>query len=61
MWKSNTLLLREKIFASDDAECSPFEGGVCRPRSQMFKEDLKGSSVNDNSFCPIFEGSEAKF
>jgi len=63
-WKNNILDLKLKKFSDPKADvCQPFEGGICRPRNEMFQEDLDliGATLNDTSFCPVFEGSEAKF
>lgn len=55
-----------KKFTGDVAEgqCTPFEGGICRPSNQMFPEDLAeigASSSDGKSYCPIFKDwSEAK-
>jgi len=62
-WKNNTHDLKDKVFSDPKSDvCSPFGGGICRPRTQMFQEDLINASLNDYSFCPVFEGwSDAKF
>lgn len=67
-WVSNTLNLREKRFkdVTDDEVCIPREGGVCRPSSQMHRNDLAdlgidASNPGEGSWCPVFEGwSEEK-
>mmetsp|Transcript_3113 Transcript_3113/g.3680 ORF Transcript_3113/g.3680 Transcript_3113/m.3680 type:complete len:1362 (+) Transcript_3113:138-4223(+) len=60
-WKNNTLLLKLKTFNDPRDVCKTFEDGICRPKDEMFEDDLIGTSASDTSFCPVFEGSEAKF
>ena len=65
-WIENTIGLANKNINSvlSDDECSPFEGGICRPSSEMFQEDLdaiNATSSDGKSYCPIFDGwSELK-
>lgn len=65
-WKANDFNLRVKLFNDPKSEtCQPFEGGICRPTSEMHFVDLFELGVNqtdDRSWCPVFEGwSDAKF
>lgn len=61
-WMRNKYNAREKVFTQKD-ECAIFQGGVCRPSSQMHPEDLKDLGIDptnlgnetDSSWCPVFE------
>jgi hypothetical protein len=60
-WIENTLGLKLKSFAE---ECEAFEGGICRPTSQMHFEDLLDLGIDprspgdalDKTWCPAFSG-----
>lgn len=64
-WKPNTYGLRETYFSGDDEVCQPYDGGVCRPTSQMHPDDLVDLGIDPlnisdveatASWCPVFEG-----
>jgi hypothetical protein len=61
-WKRNDgYNLRVKNFNDGTGTCQPFEGGICRPTSQMHPQDLEdlgvdASSEVDTVWCPVFEG-----
>mmetsp|Transcript_28268 Transcript_28268/g.65473 ORF Transcript_28268/g.65473 Transcript_28268/m.65473 type:complete len:693 (-) Transcript_28268:101-2179(-) len=67
-WVYNSIGLREKAF-SDGVTCTPNEGGICRPTSQMHPQDLLDLGINPRnptnltaSWCPVFSGwSDEKF
>eukprot|EP00934_Nitzschia_sp_Nitz4_P001181 Nitzschia sp. Nitz4//scaffold385_size13641//11219//13601//NITZ4_008973-RA/size13641-augustus-gene-0.16-mRNA-1//-1//CDS//3329549953//1181//frame0 len=55
-WAPNDFGLREKIF-SDSETCAPYEGGICRPTSQMHLYDImtiENITVAD-SWCPVVD------
>jgi hypothetical protein len=58
-WASNEFDLREKFIANlTDNTCRPFEGGICRPGSQMHPLDLADIGLDEESakgmsFCPV--------
>lgn len=58
-WVQNTYNLREKIFADgNSAVCSAFEGGICRPTSQMHPSDIAELGIDEDaagSWCPVIE------
>jgi len=58
-WLANTYNLREKTFADDTSDvCSAFQGGICRPTSQMHTSDLAELGINANtggSWCPVID------
>ena len=61
-WTHNKLGLREKNFG-DGITCVPNDGGVCRPTSQMHRDDLIDLGINPTaptnttaSWCPVFSG-----
>jgi len=69
-WVRNTYGLRQKTFADPRGACQPYEGGICRPTSQMFLEDLQEAPVEpsydsvddaDTIWCPIMDWEPAKF
>jgi Patched family len=63
-WKPNDFGLRLKIFDEGKGECKPYEGGICRPITEMHPYDLQdlgvdptnSSSHADKEWCPVFEG-----
>lgn len=69
-WKRNVYGLREKYFTDDSEQCQPYNGGVCRPTSEMHPDDLRDLGIDPEaitaeeakeSWCPVFEGwSEEK-
>ena len=60
-WTENTLGLKLKRFAE---ECEAFEGGICRPTSQMHFENSRDLGIDprspgdalDKTWCPVFSG-----
>lgn len=62
-WAENTIGLREQVFTIiGSGECNSSAGGVCRPASQMFVDDLDDIGAVDTegkSYCPITEGWSA--
>jgi hypothetical protein len=54
-WKPNSFGLREKVFADLDT-CVSFEGGICRPKSEMHPLDDFEEDGEVESWCPVFEG-----
>lgn len=63
-WTGNKYGLADKKFSDPKSEvCLAFEGGICRPETELFEADKSESSTLSNytSFCPVFEGwSDAK-
>jgi len=58
-WKRNKYNLREKNFEDPSQSCQPYQGGICRPTSQMHPFDLAELGVapdEDDVWCPVFEG-----
>lgn len=60
-WTENVFSLREKNFPiAGDETCQPFEGGICRPGSEMHPLDLQELNLNattaaGKSFCPVVD------
>ena len=63
-WKINDLGLRLKNFDDGKGQCMPYEGGICRPTSQMHPADLVELGIDptnmteieaSSSWCPVFE------
>lgn len=60
-WKENEFGLRTKIFDDGKGSCQAYEGGICRPTSQMHPADLVSLNISaidesTSSWCPVFEG-----
>lgn len=60
-WTENEYNLRTKIFSEPGSECEPYEGGICRPGSQMHPMDLLELKVSaaeaaDKEYCPVVSG-----
>jgi hypothetical protein len=59
MWVENEFGLREKNIASVTSDvCIPYEGGICRPGTQMHPGDLADMAITpeaaqNSSFCPV--------
>jgi len=66
-WMENKIGLRNKIIDDGKGDCEPYDGGICRPASQMFAEDLilaghnTATDSNSTSYCPFVEWSDEKF
>jgi len=66
-WMKNAVGLRDKTISDGRGDCEPFSGGICRPASQMFAEDLAlAGHINETdsdttSYCPFAEWSDGKF
>jgi hypothetical protein len=65
-WVRNAYGLNEKNFADPRGACQPFQGGICRPTSQMFEEDLQEAGydpVLDSTtvWCPVMDWADDKF
>lgn len=63
-WKANELGLRLKNFDDGRGQCMPYEGGICRPTTQMHPADLQELGIDPTnitteeaslSWCPVFE------
>lgn len=62
-WIRNDFGLRSKIFPDPRGACEPHEGGICRPSSQMFTEDLELAGWdpvldNETIWCPVVDWQE---
>ena len=64
-WKTNKFGLRVKNFDDGKGTCQPYEGGICRPTTQMHPYDLADLGIDPKnisevdasvSWCPVFEG-----
>ena len=65
-WMRNTIGLRNKIFPDPQGQCEPYEGGICRPTSEMFVQDLESAGYDPTldseiSWCPVADWSDEKF
>ena len=59
-WVENKIGLKtQKITSVLSTGCDPFKGGICRPSTEMFKQDLDAIGASDTdgkSYCPVFDG-----
>jgi len=56
-WVENVYGLKEKIFQDPLGSCEPYEGGICRPGTEMHDEDMNDLNLAESGvYCPVVDG-----